>query len=133
MKLQKNKAYTKDNRVQYKYLITIPEEAIKKLNWKEGSELNATVIDNSLVITFVSEPILRIKKDIESKITYEEFRDKITQVLRYSDGMTWTEIRTHLNLEQIVPNNKWVSKLQKDIGLIRLKDTKEILWRLKHV
>lgn len=133
MKLQKNKAYTKDNRVQYKYLITIPEEAIKKLNWKEGSELKATVINNSLVVTFVSEPIPKIKKDIESKITYEEFRDKINQVLHYNDGMTWSEIRTKLNLGQIVPNNKWVSQLQKDIGLIRLKDSKKVIWRLKHV
>ena len=133
VKLQKNIAYTKDNRIQYKYVINIPEETIKKLNWKEGSELKEAVANNTLIINFVSEPKPRIKKYTEPKISYEEFSDKIKQILQYSDGMTWTEIREKLNFQQIVPNNKWVSQMQKDIGLIRLKDPKGVIWRLQHV
>jgi hypothetical protein len=133
MRLQKNKAYVKDNRIQYKYLVNIPEEIIKELNWKEGSELKHSVIDNSLHIELLSEPRPRLKKMTEPKMSYEEFRDKIRNILEYSDGMTWTEIREKLNLEQVVPNNKWVSQMQNDIGLLRLKDTKGVKWTIKHV
>jgi hypothetical protein len=133
VKLQKRIAYVKDNRTQYKYEINIPEETINKLGWKEGNELKESVVDKSLVIEFVSESQQRPIKSKEPKMTYAEFRDKIKEILEYKDGMTWTEIRSKLGLEQVVPNNKWVTQMQKDIGLIRLKDSKKILWRLRHV
>jgi hypothetical protein len=66
-------------------------------------------------------------------MTYEELRDKIKNLLQYSEGMTWTEIRTKLNLDQVVPNNKWVREMEKDIGLLRLKDPRGLIWRLRHV
>jgi bifunctional DNA-binding transcriptional regulator/antitoxin component of YhaV-PrlF toxin-antitoxin module len=133
MRLQKIKAYSKDDRTQYKYQITIPSETVDTLGWKEGSELKDTVKGKSLVIDFVAEPSPRIHKAAEPKITYEEFRDKIKRLLQYSDGMTWTEIRVKLNLEQVVPNNKWVHQMEKDIGLLRLKDPRGLIWRVKHV
>lgn len=67
-------------------------------------------------------------------MSYEEFRDKIKKALEYSDkGMTWTELRNRLKLDQVVPNNKWVRQLEKDIGLQRLKDMRGIIWRVSHV
>lgn len=133
VRLQKIKAYTRDDRVQYKYVIIIPEESVKQLGWREGSELKESVREKSLVIDYLSDPVPRIKKPVEPKMSYEEFRDKIKQVLEYSDGLTWSEIRARLKLEQVVPNNKWVRQMEQDIGLLRLKDPRGLIWRLKHV
>jgi bifunctional DNA-binding transcriptional regulator/antitoxin component of YhaV-PrlF toxin-antitoxin module len=133
LRLQKIKAYSKDDRVQYKYQITLPIETIDTLGWKEGSELKDSINGKSLVIDFVAEPSQRVRKEQEPRMTYEEFRDKIKNLLQYSDGMTWTEIRSKLNLDQVVPNNKWVHEMEKDIGLLRLKDPRGLIWRLRHV
>ena len=117
----------------HKYQITLPIETIDTLGWKEGSELKGSINGKSLVIDFVAEPSQRVRKEQEPRMTYEEFRDKIKNLLQYSDGMTWTEIRSKLNLDQVVPNNKWVHEMEKDIGLLRLKDPRGLIWRLRHV
>jgi hypothetical protein len=45
--------------------------------------------------------------------------------------MTWTEIRTAAKLPQMFPNNKWVRRLERDIGLKRNKDVHGIIrWQL---
>jgi antitoxin component of MazEF toxin-antitoxin module len=136
MKLQKQRAYKlPDNRWQYKYVVTLPEHLIGDLGWEAGSELQATKRDKSLVVDFVSGPMKMGKRTTAPKMTYEEFREKIKRVLQYNDkGMTWTEIRTQLKLEQVVPNNKWVRRMEKDIGLLRVKGKDGvILWRISHV
>ena len=133
VRLQKIKAYSRDDRTQYKYVIVIPEESITTLGWKEGSELKESVRAKSLVIDYVSDPVPRVKKNIEPKMSYDEFSQKIKKLLEYSDGLTWTEIRAKLNLGQVVPNNKWVHQMEKDIGLLRLKDPRGVVWRVRHV
>jgi len=63
--------------------------------------------------------------------TYEHFRDRVQTVLRASPrGRTWTEIRTEARLPQKLPNNKWVRRLEDEIGLVRRRDQKVILWSL---
>lgn len=134
MKLQKVVAYKYGDKTQYKYIITIPEERVQELGWKEGSELKDSARGKSLVIDFVSEPVRKRAKVAEPKMSYQEFRDKIRDALLYSDhGLTWTELRDHLKLEQVVPNNKWVRQMESDIGLIRVKDIRGVVWRVKHV
>jgi hypothetical protein len=134
LKLQKVKAYEYDGRPHYKYMITIPEHRITKLEWEAGCELKASIEGRSLVIDYLSPPKKREKKASEVKMSYEDFRGKIKSALEYNDnGMTWTEIRNYLRLQQVVPNNKWVRQMQKDIGLIRLKDPRGIVWRIRHV
>lgn len=136
MKLQKQRAYKlPDNRWQYKYVITLPESVIDKLGWQAGSELQATIRDKSVVVDFVSNPVKRGRRIVADKMTYDEFRDKIKGTLEYNDkGMTWTQIRDKLKLNQVVPNNKWVRRMEKDIGLIRVKGTDGVvLWRMNHV
>jgi len=65
-------------------------------------------------------------------MTYEHFRDGIHQVLKSGNSLTWTEIRTAARLPQMFPNNQWVHRLEKDIGLDRKKDAHGIIhWRLK--
>jgi len=66
-------------------------------------------------------------------MNYEDFRDQIGKTLREADGsLTWTEIRTKAKLPQMFPNNQWVHRLEKDIGLERKKDAHGIIqWQLK--
>jgi len=137
MKLQKVKAYKLDNkRYQYKYLITIPESTVKELGWKEGCELKERAEDGHLRIDLSLEQNPKPKRRvITTKLSYEEFRDKVKKTLQYQDdGMIWSQIRERLKLDQVVPNNKWVRQMEKDIGLIRVKGKDNtILWRVAHV
>ncbi len=135
MKLQKHVAYKLDNGgIQYKYVVTIPEHVIDELGWKEGSELSSSVRTKSLLIKHVSDPVEEQRKVLTKKMAYEQFRDKIRRALEYNDlGMTWTKLRNHLQLDQVVPNNKWVRRMEKDIGLMRVKGTDGVvLWRVNH-
>ena len=134
MKLQRHTAYKLNNGdVQYKYVVTIPEHVIDELGWKEGSELSSSVRAKSLLIRHVSDPIEE-KAVAKRKVTYEQFRDRIKRALEYNDvGMTWTKLRINLQFDQVVPNNKWVRRLEKDIGLMRVKGVDGvILWRVNH-
>ncbi len=65
-------------------------------------------------------------------MSYEEFRDRIKDVLGASDTpMTWTEIRTRDRLPQKFPNNQWVHRMDLGIGLIRERDKDGIIrWSL---
>jgi len=67
-----------------------------------------------------------------SPMPYEEFRDKIKAVLKSSSTpLTWTEIRTEAKLPQKWPNNQWVHRMDKDIGLIRERDKNGIIrWKI---
>lgn len=135
MKLQKVHAYNYGDKSYYKYVITLPEDLIYKLDWDIGSELDAKVSNEKIQISFVSKPKKNQRsKIIEPKMPYTEFRDKIQKALEYrDDGATWTELRDQLALEQVVPNNKWVRQLEKDIGLKRIKAMKGVVWRINHV
>jgi DNA-directed RNA polymerase subunit RPC12/RpoP len=64
-------------------------------------------------------------------LTYESFRDKIQKTLTDSGPLTWTEIRTSAKLPEKFPNNKWVHRLETDIGLKRNKDAHGIIkWKV---
>jgi DNA-directed RNA polymerase subunit RPC12/RpoP len=64
-------------------------------------------------------------------MTYEQFRDKIKAVLLASSPRTWTDVRTAASLPQLFPNNQWVRRMEKDIGLVRERDGHGIIqWRL---
>ncbi len=68
----------------------------------------------------------------QTAMTYEEFRDKVKAVLSASKTpVTWTEVRTKAQLPQKWPNNQWVHRMDKEIGLIREKDNNGIIkWRI---
>jgi hypothetical protein len=64
-------------------------------------------------------------------MTYESFRDAIRASLKGGGALTWTEIRTKTKLPQLFPNNKWVHKLEQDIGLKRNRNEHGIIkWSL---
>jgi predicted Zn-ribbon and HTH transcriptional regulator len=74
----------------------------------------------------------RPKKKAASMLTYEDFRDKVHEVLKQAGPLTWTEIRTMAKLPEKLPNNKWVHRLEEDIRLKRDKDANAIIkWRLE--
>jgi hypothetical protein len=69
----------------------------------------------------------------KSMMTYEAFRDAIEKTILEAPGaeLTWTEIRTGARLPQKFPNNQWVRRMEKDIGLKRSKDSHGIIkWTL---
>lgn len=135
MKLQKVHAYNHGDKSYYKYALTLPENLICELNWVVGSELEAKIVNEKIQISFVSKPVKNQKLTVtKPKMAYGEFRDKIQKALEYKDnGATWTELRDQLQLEQVVPNNKWVRQLEKDIRLKRIRDMKGVVWRISHV
>lgn len=64
-------------------------------------------------------------------MTYEEFRDAVQGVLSDGQPITWTELRTKAKLPQAFPNNQWVRRMERDIGLRRDKEKKgPVLWGL---
>ena len=69
----------------------------------------------------------------KQKMTYEEFRESIQRVFeKTGKPLTWTEIRTTAGLTQLFPNNRWVKRLEVDIGLKRARDHRGIiLWKLE--
>src|SRR5271156_4436119 len=79
-----------------------------------------------------NKPRKTASRKATSMLTYEEFRNKIRDTLKESGPITWTEIRTIAKLPQAFPNNKWVHKMEEDIGLKRVKDSHGIIkWSLE--
>ncbi len=70
-----------------------------------------------------------------SMMTYEDFRAKIVSTLTNAGRpLTWTEIRTTAGLPQLFPNNQWVHKMEKDVGLRRQRDAHGVIhWQLNDV
>lgn len=68
----------------------------------------------------------------KSMMTYEAFSKQVSAVLAKAGApLTWTEIRTTANLPQAFPNNQWVHQMEKDIGLIRRRESDgTIRWQL---
>jgi hypothetical protein len=68
----------------------------------------------------------------KSATTYEDFSSAVAKTLRSVDRpLTWTEVRTGARLPQAFPNNKWVRKMETDIGLERHRDIHGIIhWQL---
>ncbi len=68
----------------------------------------------------------------KSMMTYEAFSKQVADVLTVAGTpLTWTEIRTTGNLPQAFPNNQWVHRMEKGIGLIRRRESDgTIRWQL---
>ena len=68
----------------------------------------------------------------KSMMAYDDFRAKIVSAIESARvPLTWTEIRTSVGLPQLFPNNQWVRRLEKDIGLQRTRDARGIIhWQI---
>ncbi len=133
MKLQKQSSRKRDdpNYEKYvKWVLVIPTDRINQLGWKEGQEVKDEIKGNNLIVSPVSE-----KNNLENKeeVLYEEFKNSIKNILeRHPSGLTWTQIRDKLNLPQKYPNNLWVRKMEKEIGLARIKIGKISYWNFEN-
>jgi len=72
-------------------------------------------------------------KKTRAKMSYEDFSSKVVAAIRAAGKpLTWTEIRTAAALPQAFPNNQWVHRMEKDIGLTRRRGNDGIInWELK--
>ena len=68
----------------------------------------------------------------KSAMTYDDFKSNVQAALKASASpLTWTEVRTAAALPQMFPNNQWVHRMEKDIGLIRKRESDgTIHWQL---
>ena len=65
-------------------------------------------------------------------LTYEDFCDRIKETLHEHGELTWTEIRTIAKLPEKFPNNKWVRRMEAEIGLKRDRDKNGIIkWTVR--
>lgn len=127
MKLQRQIASVLKGKKYSKWVVIIPSSKIDKLGWNEGDELESVVKGNTLLIKHLLNPPEKPKK-----MTYEEFRDRIEELLKNEEkGLSWTEIKAKLGFPQKVPNNLWVRMMERDIGLIREKVGTKTIWRVK--
>lgn len=133
MRLQKQSSRKKEdpNYEKYvKWVLVVSQDRINQLGWKEGTELIEEIKNNSLCIRAVTAK--EAKKNREEPI-YDDFRNSIKNILeRHPAGLTWSQIRDKLNYSQKAPNNKWVRKLEQDIGLKRIKRGGDMIWALEN-
>jgi len=133
MKLQKQISRVIDDKEYPKWIIVIPPATIEKIGWNEGDWLKEKIQGENLIIRpMKSEEIKELMMKKETKPSYDEFKERIELLLnKNTDGLTWTEIRKAGRFLQKVPNNKWVKKLEVEIGLkrTRVRD-KGIVWKL---
>ena len=70
--------------------------------------------------------------EAEEVSAYDIFIQKVTETLKAAEKpLTWTEIKNKAGFTQKVPNNVWVRKMEKDIGLTRERIKGKVFWRLK--
>lgn len=68
----------------------------------------------------------------KTMMTYDDFKEKIVSALKTAgQPQTWTEVRTAAGLPQAFPNNQWVHRLEKDVGLHRRREANGVIhWEL---
>lgn len=63
MKLQKQLAYRYKNKEYFKHVLTVPDDALKKLGWKSGEKLVQTIENGKLIISRESpSPVQRLTR-----------------------------------------------------------------------
>lgn len=119
MKLQKRFMREVKGKGYDKWIVNIPPNDIKVLGWKEGQTLRTVVKSGGLLI-------------VESEgSSYDNFKAQIIELLKNNKtGLTWAEIQKKLGLPQVVPNNKWVTRLERETSLKRRKEGPRTYWFL---
>jgi hypothetical protein len=118
------------DRTYHKFVLTLPEELVNSVGWEAGGEVTAKVRGREVVLSYeVAQGAAAGSKRTRSE--YEDFRDRIrSELVSNAKGLTWQELRKSLRLDQKVPNNLWVRRMERDIGLLRIKVAGGTLWRL---
>ena len=64
---------------------------------------------------------------------YVDFRDAIQRELRRNpEGLTWVQLKEHLDLSYDRPCQTWVYRMEEEIGLTRVRGTgRAFVWKLQ--
>jgi hypothetical protein len=64
---------------------------------------------------------------------YTDFRDSIhTELRRTSAGLTWGQLQQRLDLPYVRPCPEWTQRLEREIGLNRVKGQgRALVWKIK--
>lgn len=132
MRLQRVESRSVGNRTYHKYVLTLPEDLIDAAGWEAGGEIKAKLRGHEVILSYTAEEVGTQSRAKKAGSDYEQFRDRIRAALASeSEGLTWRELRDRLTLDQKVPNNVWVRRMERDIGLLRVKGSTGTRWRLK--
>ena len=63
---------------------------------------------------------------------YNEFKELIqNELLNHPAGLTWMELRNQLDLPYKRPCPSWVGRMEQEIGLTRIRETKRAyIWKI---
>jgi bifunctional DNA-binding transcriptional regulator/antitoxin component of YhaV-PrlF toxin-antitoxin module len=111
----------------HKHQITIPNDAIRQLEWDRGDSLETRVTERGLFVYRV-EP-----KQQHKRTDYGQFKEAIISTLMASPtGCTWEELRLKAGLPQKTPSPIWTKRMEDEKILERIRDpaTSQIIWKL---
>lgn len=112
-----------------KHELTIPQEYVRELGWSENQTVGFRRYGANKLLLVPTTP-----KNSQPKLTFEVFAAAVTKALRETIvGLSWTEIRRRTGLSQRTPNPTWVYRLERDHGLHRIQNGKNLqtVWRLE--
>jgi hypothetical protein len=68
----------------------------------------------------------------DSAMRYTDFRDSIhTELRRLSSGLTWAQLQQRLDLPYDRPCPEWTQRLEREIGLSRVKgEGRALIWKI---
>lgn len=112
-----------------KHQIVIPNSTVAKLGWNSNDDVIIQLDRKGRLILQAQEP-----QPKGNRMTYERFRDEIHGVLTSTPkGLTWLEICRRVPTLPVKPNALWVKRLEDEIGLTRMTETKiyRKIWKIR--
>jgi bifunctional DNA-binding transcriptional regulator/antitoxin component of YhaV-PrlF toxin-antitoxin module len=110
------------DRTYHKHELIIPEEFVRELGWSENQSVDFRRYGGNKLLLVPTAPSIT-----QPKLTFEVFAAAVTKALKETlVGLTWTEIRRRTGLPQRTPNPTWVYRLERDHGLHRIRNGKNL-------
>ena len=132
--------HEEDKQIAYMFDNLKRSNAIEKLAWwkvkgvisdEEFSGFNEET--RLKVESLISYSTVPINNTLGSTMRYIDFRDQIRNELQQNpDGLTYPQLRETLNLPYKSPCQEWVHRLEKEIGLFRIKGGgRALIWKVE--
>lgn len=127
MRLQRSISRRIVDKEYVKHQIVLPNNAVEQVGWSQGDHLGVRVSRKGILLYKV-DPEQQIKEP-----DYEEFKEAVTRTLSaIPKGCTWSELRLKADLEQRTPSSIWVTRMEGEGILKRVRDhvTSRTIWKL---
>jgi len=111
-----------------KHELVIPQEYVGQLGWSQNQNVEFKPYGENKLLLIPTTPKAR-----PSKPTFETFAAAVTKALKETlGGLTWYDLRQRAGLNQRTPNPTWVYRLEKEHGLRRVRNGRnlQIVWKL---